>query len=93
MMCVKLQIMVDHVESSSYKYPLVEVQWDDAEVDTGWTETPDKLEPSIATTVGFLVKETRNHILIASTYDELHINGTIQIPKKMIKTRKEITFK
>lgn len=77
---------------SNYKYPLVEVLWDDAEVDSGWVETPDKLEPSIATTVGFLVKETKSHILVASSYDDARINGTIQIPKKMIKLRKEITF-
>jgi hypothetical protein len=79
--------------STEYKYPLIEVQWDDAVSDVGWESIPDKLEKSIATTVGFLVRETKDHLLIASTYDDNHTNARIQIPKKMIQSRKEITFK
>ena len=33
--------------NTTYKYPLVEVTWDDAESDDGWDEPPAKLEPAI----------------------------------------------
>lgn len=80
-------------KDTPYKYMVIEVRWDDAENNSGWSDIPEKLEPSIATTIGFLVKESRSHILIASSYDDININCTLQIPKKMIKSRKEITFK
>lgn len=73
-----------------YKFKLVEITWDDASTDDGWAAAPENLEPQLATTVGFVVRETKDHILIASTYDENHTNGRIQIPKKMIKSKKEI---
>ena len=73
-----------------YKYKLVHLTWDDAQSDMGWEEVPEKLEPSIAITVGFLIRETKDHLLIASTYDEDTTNARIQIPKKMILTRKEV---
>lgn len=64
--------------------------WDDAYTDGGWEEIPEQLNSSIATSVGFLVKETDHHILIASSCDGTHINGRLQIPKGMIKTLKII---
>ena len=76
--------------NTTYKYPLVEVTWDDAESDDGWDEPPAKLEPAIVTTVGFLIKETDAHILIASTYDGNHTNARIQIPKSIIVKQKII---
>lgn len=71
-----------------YKYPLVEVIWDDASTDNGWEEPPEKLVPELVTTVGFLVRETATHILIANSYDPNHTNGRIQIPTGMIISRK-----
>lgn len=73
-----------------YKYKLYEIIWDDAQTDDGWDEPPEDLKPAVAVTVGFVVRETKNHILIASTYDESHTNGRLQIPKKMIISKKEI---
>lgn len=73
-----------------YKFKLIEVTWDDAQTDDGWGEAPEVLEPALVTTVGFLVRETKEHLLIASSYDDKHTNGRIQIPKGMIKSRKEI---
>lgn len=73
-----------------YKYKLIEIEWDDAQTDDGWEEAPDDLEPALAITVGFLIRETKDHLLIASTYDEKHTNARLQIPKKMIVSRKEL---
>lgn len=78
------------VNTAKYKYKLIEVVWDDSITDSGWEATPENLEPSLAVTVGFLVRETQEHILIASTYDEDHTNARLQIPKKCIKSRKEL---
>ncbi len=72
----------------TYPYPLVEILWDDAAVDTGWDEPPKTLVDQICTTVGFVVSETDQHIVIASTYSEGHVNARIQIPKAIIKSRR-----
>ncbi len=68
-----------------YKYPIVVIIWDDAETAGGWEEVPEEMKPALATSMGFLVKESDDHILIASSYDDKHTNGRLQIPKGMIK--------
>jgi len=66
-------------------YKLVAVTWDDAEADTGWDEPPKGLEEKLALTVGFVIKETKKHILLANTIDGHMSNGRLQIPKAMIR--------
>jgi hypothetical protein len=73
-----------------FKYPVVVVTWDDAESDDGWGEAPEELEPKLATSVGFLVRQTEKYILLAMSYDNGHTNGRFQIPKALIKETKEI---
>ena len=77
------------------KYPLVHIEWDDAsDLDFGWKQDED-LKPTeeIITSVGFLVKETENHIVLASCVaaDGFH-NGHFQIPKALIKEQKTLRF-
>ena len=73
-------------------YPLVEISWDDAATSHGWEAAEDlETEAEIATTIGFLVKETSDHVVIASTIDANgNNNGRIQIPKRMIRKRRVI---
>lgn len=73
-------------------YPLVEIQWDDAATSHGWEAAEDlETEAEIAVTIGFIVKETQDHIIVASTIDANgNTNGRIQIPKKMIRRRRVI---
>ena len=73
-----------------FRYPLVIVIWDDAESDDGWEEAPTELEPALATSVGFLVRQTKDYLLLAQSYDNGHTNGRFQIPKVNIKEMKEI---
>lgn len=73
-----------------YKYKVVVIIWDDAESSDGWEEAPEELEPKLATSVGFLVRQTEKYVLIAQSYDNGHTNGRFQIPKGMIKEIKEI---
>jgi hypothetical protein len=73
-----------------YDYPLVSVQWTDAETTYGWEsneETDDELP--IVTTVGFLIKDTvdaNGHglLVIASTTGGSMTNSRIKVPKNMI---------
>lgn len=73
-----------------FKYPLVSILWDDAESSDGWEEPPTELEPALATSVGFLIRQTEKYILLAMSYDNGHTNGRFQIPKALIKEMKEI---
>jgi len=68
-------------------YPLVEVVWDDAAgFRHGWTAKEEKLEPQLALSVGFLIRENDDHIMIASDTDaEGSHNGRTQIPRGMVK--------
>ena len=86
----KREKRVKKSKSISYKYPLVEVIWDDASTDNGWEPVPTELQAELVTTVGFLVRETDKHLLIANSYDPNHTNGRIQIPVGMIVSRKVI---
>lgn len=76
------------MESGKYKFDLVEIIWDDAECGEGWDVAPTKLEEKLSVTIGFKLKETKKHILVAHTVDHnevVNTNGRIQIPKGMIK--------
>lgn len=71
---------------------LVIIKWDDASaLEHGWTAPEDeKPVAQIVTTVGFLVAQTADHVVIAHTSDGNFVNGKFQIPVKMIRTLKPL---
>lgn len=73
-----------------YPFPLVEVKWLDAQTSHGW-EDKDEIdsEVPVVTTIGFLLKETEDSVVIASTIgqDKTH-NSRILIPIGMIKEKR-----
>lgn len=73
---------------------IVKVTWIDAESHNEWVEVKDLVDPSICTTVGFLVKETEEFYYIAATVslegEAIHTNNRILIPKVWIKEFTEI---
>lgn len=73
-------------------FDLVRLEWDDAQTDTGWLDHGEiETGTALAITIGFLVKETAEHVVVASTVGEDgSTNGRIQIPKKMILKRRVI---
>jgi hypothetical protein len=76
-------------------FDLVEVIWNDASgLRHGWTAKSETLEPQLALSVGFLVKDTPEHILIAQDTDEegSH-NGRTQIPRGMVQRMKVLRKK
>ena len=76
-------------------FDLVEVVWDDAAgFRDGWTAKHEKLEPYIALSVGFLIRDEPSHIIIASDTDgDASHNGRTQIPRGMVKKIKVLRKK
>lgn len=68
---------------------IVVVEWVDAQSDAGWQEDV-KAHLSECITVGFVVDENKHAICIASTYSDPHSNARMHIPKRWIKSRKNI---
>lgn len=72
-------------------YPLIEVWWDDAAALThGWKTREEfekeSIKPEVMISVGFLLKETDDHIIIAMDLDrDGASNQRSQIPKGMMK--------
>jgi hypothetical protein len=66
---------------------MVEVIWDDAAgFRDGWKDKTDPIEPQLALSVGFLLIDTPDHIIIAGDTDERGAhNGRTQIPRGMVK--------
>jgi len=77
------------------KFDLVEVIWDDAtDLPAGWSDEDPEIKPALALSAGFLVKETKDHIVLALDLDaDGHHNGRSQIPRGMVKTMKVLRKK
>lgn len=76
-------------------YDLVEVIWNDAsDLTSGWKKEIDEDEPALALSVGFLIRETKEHIVIALDTDgDGHHNGRSQVPQGMVKRIKVLRKK
>lgn len=83
------------IERPFQHFPLVEVVWDDASaLKHGWTIKNDIPEPQLAISVGFLIREAPDHIVIAQDTDgEGSHNGRTQIPRGMVKKIKVLRKK
>lgn len=66
---------------------MVLVLWDDAlGMRHGWAAKSEAVEPYLALSTGFLIRESENHIVIAQDIDaEGSHNGRTQIPRGMVK--------
>lgn len=82
------------VVASKRKYEPILVIWDDAEVSNDWEiqSEGDQLTEALVETLGFLVKETDKHLLIASTLSGEHTNARTKIPKGMVKAIHKVTI-
>ena len=78
------------VKRPQQQWDLVEVVWDDAAALTaGWQQEIDDEGPHLALSVGFLIRDSKDHIIIAQDIDdEGHHNGRSQIPRGMVKHMK-----
>lgn len=63
---------------------VVHVEWVDSESSMGWESLAEiESTPLIAHSVGFLLKECMDFVMLAHSYDfeNEHYNGAIRIPK------------
>lgn len=83
------------IKRPTQHYPLVEVVWEDAAgLKHGWTAKHEKVEPYIALSVGFLIVDIPDQIIIAQDTDgEGSHNGRTQIPRGMVKRIKVLRKK
>ena len=68
------------------------VIWDDASsLEDGWHD-PDADVPKnhLAYTVGYVIADTEETIVLAQTTDNVWVNGRFQIPKRMVKEMKPL---
>lgn len=78
-----------------FKWPVVLVIWDDAESEVSWQEEPlEPLAACLCTSIGFLVRDEPDRILIADSYfpGTKTISNTIKIPRGMVKEMYEVTL-
>ncbi len=75
-------------------FPIVAVIWDDATALDGWSSGGDEPIPCLVLSVGFLVKQTKKHIVLAQDLapDGLQC-GRGQIPRGMVKQIKVLKKK
>lgn len=69
---------------------IVRVIWLDALAIAEWTTRGEPVLRQQCETVGFLVEDTRDHVVIATTVSEDQFNGAMQIPKSMIEVMVDI---
>lgn len=66
------------------------VEWVDAVANTGW-DTAENADPvHRCKTIGFLIKEDKESMVIASTISEKESNARMTIPKAWIKKRRVV---
>ena len=80
------------MDSIKYRYPLVEVIWDDPQGTSGWQAPPKELKPTPMLSVGFLVKKTDKHTMLAACYEtgDVDISSTDTIPVGTIISMKQL---
>lgn len=71
-------------------YDAVEVWWDDAAgLRHGWMDRTEKPKPQMVISLGFLIVDDPEHIIIAQDTDsDAAHNGRTQIPRGMVKKLK-----
>lgn len=71
-------------------YDLYEIWWDDAAgLRHGWMDRSEKVKPQMVISVGFLIVDEPDHIIIAQDTDDTGAhNGRTQIPRGMVKHMK-----
>ena len=73
---------------------IVLIEWEDASsLEHGWVDTEEPTEAQMASTVGFLVLNTDERVVVATTTDGRWVNTRFQIPKGMVRSMKVIKRK
>ncbi len=75
----------------SRAHPIVAILWDDATAVDGWSTGDDEPKPCLVLSVGFLVKKTKHHIILAQDLaPDGMVCGRGQIPRGMVRQIKTL---
>lgn len=74
----------------SFAVKVIYLEWIDAVADNGWESHERTEDVHLCKTVGYLIKETKLGLVIASTISEKESNARITIPKAWIRKRKNV---
>lgn len=69
---------------------VVRVTWLDALAIAEWTPRGGEVLPQRCVTVGHLVEDTHDHVVVAATVSENEYNSAMQIPRTMIETMTDV---
>lgn len=69
---------------------IVCVEWHDALAVAVWFKHTEPMQAQVCTTVGFLVAEDADHLMIAATVSEDECVAAMQIPRSMVRRVIEI---
>jgi hypothetical protein len=69
---------------------IVRVTWWDALAVACWQKTSEPMAAQVCITVGFLVAEDADHVMIAATVSDDECVAAMQIPRSMIRAMDEI---
>lgn len=69
---------------------IVRVTWWDALAVACWQKTSEPMAAQVCTTVGFLVAEDADHVMVAATVSDDECVAAMQIPRAMIRSMNEI---
>jgi hypothetical protein len=69
---------------------IVRVTWHDALAVAMWQKTSEPMAAQVCTTVGFLVAEDDQHVMVAATVSDDEFIAAMQIPRGMIRAMDEI---
>src|SRR5688500_12024183 len=79
--------MTKKIKRPNQLYDMYEVWWDDAAgLRHGWMDRTEKPKAQMVISVGFLIVDEPEHIIIAQDTDDVGAhNGRTQIPRGMVK--------
>lgn len=69
---------------------MVHLYWIDAVADSEWTEFDKADDIHVCETIGFLIKETKLGLVVASTISGDECNARITIPKAWVRKKRYV---
>ncbi len=69
----------------------VEIKWEDANANHGWSNEPGHIAPS--SNVGYLISETKHQVTICFGIGRSQLLCVLAIPRSCIKEIKELEYK
>lgn len=78
-------------QKPKFQYPLYVITWRDAVFHDDDSKSDEEFEPELVISVGWLIKETENHVVICQDHgDELWVRRRLTIPAGMIVEKRKI---